>query len=91
MCVSVCVFDGLRCAALRSNAGPPCMALSTVGPSVAHNNDLSETQASENADNPQRLSDKMNSNRSQSETPETPEEYNVFCWPLIKPDMGGGG
>lgn len=30
----------------------------------------------------------MNSNRSQSETPETPEEYNVFRWPLIKPDMG---
>lgn len=33
------------------------VALSAVGPSVAYNNDLSETQASENRDNPQRLSD----------------------------------
>lgn len=27
----------------------------------------------------------MNSNRSQSETPETPEQHNLFHWPLIKP------
>lgn len=42
---------------LRMCAGPHYVALSAVGPSVAHNNDLSETQASENRDNPQRLSD----------------------------------
>lgn len=38
--------------------GGACHAvLSAVGPSVMYNNDLSEMQASENRDNPQRLSD----------------------------------
>lgn len=39
------------------HGGPLCMVLSTVGPTVLYNNDLSEMQASENRDNPQRLSD----------------------------------
>lgn len=28
----------------------------------------------------------MNSNRSHSEPPETPEQHNLFHWRLIKPD-----
>lgn len=55
VCVSESV-DGRRCEALQPNGRPLCMALSAVGPSVAHNNDLSETQTSENVDNPLRLS-----------------------------------
>lgn len=55
--------DGARvvhrhcCEELWKHGGARYMVLSAVGPSVAYNNDLSEMQASENRDNPQRLSD----------------------------------
>lgn len=39
------------------HGGARYVVLSAVGPSVVYNNDLSEIQASENRDNPQRLCD----------------------------------
>lgn len=54
----VCVSEhGHCCVGMWPHAGAHCVALSVVGPSVLYNNDLSETRASENRDNPQKLSD----------------------------------
>jgi len=64
------------------SVGARYVVLSAVGPNMMYSNGLSEMQAYENRNNPQRLSDKINSNWSQA-NPSGPLKRIIYSSGLL--------